>query len=243
MKLFRKSRFSKLKQNKIASYLVYAIGEIFLVVLGILIAVYINNKNEERQKEKELKNIFYIIKNDLLNDIKEAKEIVLIEENKKELYHSFFSNKLTVEDYKENYQLRKLIFGYFEISFNRRGFNLLNEFKNIDKSKDSLIIKSIELYTHRIDEVIADDELRDIEFKETFNYWKSQDWWFDYLNNISNKDSFNSKEFIDYVLNSKDYRNRVSSWHFVNKFAFIPELERFIEEAEEIVEIIALRKK
>jgi hypothetical protein len=242
MKLFRKSRFSVLKQNKIAPYLIYALGEIFLVVLGILIAVYINNKNEERKQDKELSNIFSIIKNDLLNDIKEAKEIVLIEENKKEFYDSFFNNKLTVKKYEESFELRKLIFGYLEISFNKRGFKLLSEFKNIDKSKDNLIIKAIELYTHRIDEVIADDELRDIEFKETYSYWKSQDWWFDYLSNITSKDNFSSKEFINYALNSKDYRNRVASWHFVNKSAFIPELKRFINEAEEIVKIIELRK-
>ena len=242
MKLFRKSRFSVLKQNKIAPYLIYALGEIFLVVLGILIAVYINNKNEERKQDKELSNILSIIKNDLLNDIKEAKEIVLIEENKKEFYDSFFNNKLTVKKYEESFELRKLIFGYLEISFNKRGFKLLSEFKNIDKSKDNLIIKAIELYTHRIDEVIADDELRDIEFKETYSYWKSQDWWFDYLSNITSKDNFSSKEFINYALNSKDYRNRVASWHFVNKSAFIPELKRFINEAEEIVKIIELRK-
>lgn len=38
-----------MEQNKIRSYLLYALGEIFLVVIGILIALQINNWNEERK--------------------------------------------------------------------------------------------------------------------------------------------------------------------------------------------------
>lgn len=157
-----------MKKDKLVSYLVYAFGEIILVVAGILIAVYINNRNDLKKHQKEIDNIFLIIESDLKNDIEEAQKIISSEKNKDDLYKKFFNSELTKNDYEKNYLLRRLIFGYLEISFNKRGFNLLNEHKNIDESKDSLIIKIIELYTHRIDEVKADDELRDIEFKELF---------------------------------------------------------------------------
>lgn len=49
LKFFRKIRHTLLKQNKIGSYLKYAIGEIFLVVIGILIALQVNNWNEQRK--------------------------------------------------------------------------------------------------------------------------------------------------------------------------------------------------
>lgn len=39
--------------GKIWRYLSYAVGEIFLVVLGILIALYISNWNENRKQQKE----------------------------------------------------------------------------------------------------------------------------------------------------------------------------------------------
>ena len=50
-------RFKNLKDTKIGklSYLKYGFGEIVLVVIGILIAVQINNLNEE-YKEKKVKN-------------------------------------------------------------------------------------------------------------------------------------------------------------------------------------------
>jgi len=61
MKLFRKTRNDLMDKNKTAKYLRYAIGEIFLVVIGILIALQINNINETRKiRTKEvvyLKNI------------------------------------------------------------------------------------------------------------------------------------------------------------------------------------------
>lgn len=46
---FRKIRRKLFTQNKLSSYLLYGIGEIVLVVIGILIALGINNWNEDRK--------------------------------------------------------------------------------------------------------------------------------------------------------------------------------------------------
>ena len=46
VKFFRKLRQNMLIENKFYKYLIYAIGEIALVVIGILIALQVNNKNE-----------------------------------------------------------------------------------------------------------------------------------------------------------------------------------------------------
>lgn len=52
MKLFRKIRNGLITKNKYTKYLAYAIGEIVLVVIGILIALSINNWNQERIERK-----------------------------------------------------------------------------------------------------------------------------------------------------------------------------------------------
>ena len=49
IKFFRRIRQRLLSGNKFSKYLLYAIGEIILVVIGILIALQINNWNEDRQ--------------------------------------------------------------------------------------------------------------------------------------------------------------------------------------------------
>ena len=57
IKFFRHIRKSLIEKNKTGKYLKYAIGEIILVVIGILIALSINNANEnrkERAQEQEL---------------------------------------------------------------------------------------------------------------------------------------------------------------------------------------------
>jgi hypothetical protein len=51
--LFRKIRQKLLQENRVTRYLVYALGEIFLVVIGILIALQVNNWNENRKQEIE----------------------------------------------------------------------------------------------------------------------------------------------------------------------------------------------
>ena len=53
IKFFRKIRQQLLTENKLSKYLFYAIGEIVLVVMGILIAVSVNNWNET-QKDKTI---------------------------------------------------------------------------------------------------------------------------------------------------------------------------------------------
>ncbi|NNC44454.1 MAG: hypothetical protein HKN99_01055 [Winogradskyella sp.] len=53
IKFFRKIRYNLMEQNKTGKYFKYAIGEIILVVIGILIALQINNWNEQRKEKQQ----------------------------------------------------------------------------------------------------------------------------------------------------------------------------------------------
>lgn len=70
IKFFRKIRQRLLTENKISKYVIYAIGEIFLVVIGILIAVSINSWNENRLDKKEVETYLEQIRTELAYDIK-----------------------------------------------------------------------------------------------------------------------------------------------------------------------------
>ena len=69
IKFFRLIRQRLLSENKFSKYLIYAIGEIFLVVLGILIALQINNWNEERKENAIIENYLNSILIDLKSDM------------------------------------------------------------------------------------------------------------------------------------------------------------------------------
>ncbi|NNL82601.1 MAG: hypothetical protein HKP28_04370, partial [Winogradskyella sp.] len=67
IKFFRHIRQSMINQNKTKKYVLYAVGEIVLVVIGILIALQINNWNENRKLQNEI-NIYL---NQKLENLKE----------------------------------------------------------------------------------------------------------------------------------------------------------------------------
>jgi hypothetical protein len=66
--LFRKIRQKLLQENRVTKYLAYAIGEIFLVVIGILIALQVNNWNEERKNQEAETNFYSSLLDDLEKD-------------------------------------------------------------------------------------------------------------------------------------------------------------------------------
>jgi hypothetical protein len=60
----RKIRKQMLKENKVIRYVLYAIGEILLVVIGILIALQVNNNNDlKKLKAKEREQLTYVLEN------------------------------------------------------------------------------------------------------------------------------------------------------------------------------------
>ncbi|MBO0341059.1 DUF6090 family protein [Flagellimonas profundi] len=71
IKFFRKIRQKLLSENKFSKYLIYAIGEIILVVIGILIAIQLNDFNGDRkEREKEL-SFLQKLKDDIHLDIQD----------------------------------------------------------------------------------------------------------------------------------------------------------------------------
>jgi hypothetical protein len=73
IKLFRNIRQNLINEGKTTKYFKYAIGEIVLVVIGILIALQINNWNEKRKEAIAVKNVLLEIKDDLIQDKAELK--------------------------------------------------------------------------------------------------------------------------------------------------------------------------
>jgi hypothetical protein len=89
IKFFRKIRYDLMDKNKTGKYLKYAIGEIILVVIGILIAVSINNWNENRKLQNEETILLKALKQDFL-------------ENKKRLINTIESQEVMI-DYSINF--------------------------------------------------------------------------------------------------------------------------------------------
>ncbi|MGB6037692.1 MAG: DUF6090 family protein [Cryomorphaceae bacterium] len=69
IKFFRHIRQAMIKENRVSKYMLYAIGEIVLVVIGILIALQINNWNEQKKELKTVTVLANSLKEDLNKDV------------------------------------------------------------------------------------------------------------------------------------------------------------------------------
>ncbi len=78
IKFFRNIRQKLINQGKTTNYLKYAIGEIVLVVIGILIALEVNSWNQKRLDRQEEKEILISLKEDFRNAIEEFETLNLI---------------------------------------------------------------------------------------------------------------------------------------------------------------------
>ena len=74
IKSFRKIRQKLLSENNFSKYLIYAIGEIVLVVIGILIALSLNNWNDSKKKKIEERVLLTELMKNLEINITQIKE-------------------------------------------------------------------------------------------------------------------------------------------------------------------------
>jgi hypothetical protein len=72
IKFFRKIRLELIHEQRMGKYFKYAVGEIILVVIGILIALQINNWNEASKNQKEELKLLQEMHNNLKNDLKDC---------------------------------------------------------------------------------------------------------------------------------------------------------------------------
>ena len=81
IKFFRRIRYNLMETGKTGKYLKYAIGEILLVIIGILIAVSINSWNENRKLKVEEQSLLIDLKQEITVNLKDLE--IVIENNEK----------------------------------------------------------------------------------------------------------------------------------------------------------------
>lgn len=147
VKLFSKQRKQLIPGSNFSKYVAYAIGEIILVVIGILIAVSINNANERNKEKESFRATLQILKNDLVSDTTKVAGLMEYYKSRDSLYRVFLTPGVTEEDYRRSPMGFNLALTYNPISLNRKAYGLLENYAaQSDVLNDSIVSESIELY-------------------------------------------------------------------------------------------------
>lgn len=232
IKFFRKIRYDLMGKNKTAKYLKYAIGEIVLVVIGILIALQINNWNETRKLQNTKKSVYSVIKTDLTTDIENIDKVLARTVTKDSILKRIINNDMTIEDYQNCKLCSFILLGFPDISLNTRGVKLLEDNSAVFNShQDSLSIEISDFYANynTVISVAYQEVVND--YNDNFFYFKNNKAWFkDYVNFEKNN------ELLTYVLTSRDYMNRANSFYVLYFKAYLGHLRNYKKDAEELIE-------
>ena len=148
IKFFRKIRQDLLRDNKTGDYLKYAVGEIVLVVIGILIALSINNWNESRKNDSEqallVKNIIEDLRLDFIHINKSLEQV----SNQMNLIDDLIS-KIFDEKKKINYDS----IGLIRFSSDFRPISQRNHSESVSTLEDDFIRELIQDYFLKEDQV------------------------------------------------------------------------------------------
>lgn len=214
LKFFRPIRKKLLQENRITKYLVYAFGEIILVVIGILIALNINNKNQERKNNTKLNAIYLETQKDLAVTINEVTQLIEFYEQTDSIANLILNNELSKQDYLEHPE--------YAFMFNEIGFHLpINKgYKNLTANLDLIPVSfkpSLELLDNLYStQITVNKESSDILLNFVIDYtdWlsKTKPWY----HNLK----FNGKlsdEVLRFLINDDFYKNYVYDYTFYSK--------------------------
>ncbi|MDM9632672.1 DUF6090 family protein [Robiginitalea aurantiaca] len=122
LRFFRQIRQRLLTDNKFSKYLLYAVGEILLVVIGILIALQIGSWNEDRKTKLSADRYRSKLINDLVNDTLNINQLMadgsLMQNEIEAYFKDFETQNLSLDEcIKISGGVRAHFFRYFPINY------------------------------------------------------------------------------------------------------------------------------
>jgi len=154
IKFFRKIRQRLLTENKFSKYLIYAVGEIILVVIGILIALQFNTWQMEKKDRQIEKTLLKNIKRDLESDIHELRNVkeFKISQNKAglRLLEYFIDASKPLEDTIQFINDFHLISYFMVPSANRTSFDIATSTGYMNNITNDSLVNELSNYYNNI---------------------------------------------------------------------------------------------
>ncbi len=211
MKIFNKQRFQILRGNRFTKYITYALGEIILVVIGILIALGISNWNEVKKEERQT----LALKSRVLKQV--DNDLVVIEKFQKELdtlqqgYLSILDRPYDESMVKPMNKVVALILEINTLSVDNSTTSMIENARLDDDEIARELIDMSGLYKLYLKDL---DDVENVIFKTITENLKvieqTEAWYADFITDYKCKD-----DCIKYLLHDKGHKSRMASLRFL----------------------------
>ncbi len=193
-----------MEKNKTGMYLKYAIGEIVLVVIGIMIALQVNDWNQKRKINNELENVFTLLEQELETNIEQSNIFLKYGYFKDSIQTLFDQNEVTPEMIRASPNLINRDFGTRTIKFlDDRLIEIIASEKQLPSRYQGLI-PELKLLKSRIDEHrFWESKALDLAGRKKEEYVNKFTWSY-------RVDSLSVEKQIHHALTDSIYRNNVN---------------------------------
>ena len=243
IKFFRKIRYDLMEKNKTGKYFKYAIGEIVLVVIGILIALQINNWNEGNKHQLRTENLILRLEKQISQNIEQAQKE---KENIKSQVEQMTSLMLMIGKPLKTFDQSKLDYIMDRSLLDHRlGLDLNTLAEAQDNGEIATIKKdSLRIALYKLSTLYKNIEQRqNIANSDNLNFM--QPYFYKNTNgrNISSNINKNYKEKIGHSkLKNHSYAEMLNDREFENmldvRIYYAQEMVEYYEELEEYLEYI-----
>ena len=203
IKFFRHIRQRLLSENRFSRYLIYAIGEIILVVIGILIAIQVSNWNDRRKELLGIEQLMDKYEEDLRLTIRSANHDMGNSVKTDSLFRKVLSNSVSKADYQDNPGYQQLSEWRFTLNPSLNNRNKLLEMEEALPAKYEGIISD----KFRFEFIIGREQDAMNLLRESAN--RNDDYHNMNYTWARKSDSLSIDASYDYFLSDEGYKNRL----------------------------------
>ena len=232
IKLFRIIRQQLLQEGKSLEYLKYAIGEIVLVVIGILIALQINNWNEEKKTKTEMIGIYQSIVDELETDIQTLDNILPDFVWKNNTIKRIINSNPTQEEWTSNDSLFLCFVSTYDFEIAQNRMQQLKSKAGYNQETKGLNTKIVDFYNKKLIDLNVKLDEHTISFNRNVSYWEENTEWFGYA--YGNRDL---SKLGAYAQDNPIFRNQLI-WYGIVLRRLESALRKYQTEAMELKAVI-----
>jgi len=222
LRFFRQIRQRFVMNNRVGQYLVYAIGEIALIVVGIMIALQLDNYNEQRKQEAAMRGNLRELMSELELNISRSYGPLRFYSNQDSLIRQHLCNTISREDIKSMRDLRiqwDLITSWFIATYDRVVLDkVLSDLENMPSELDFLkgTLRSLDSYYEEMQgnyEGYGELAQGERKYRAEHNDWHREMWRWD-----RPLDEDLRNKVLDYLFEDPHYQNQLHEyWEWVTE--------------------------